>query len=275
MMDKVLVNVGDLTKMATTMKQAIREVAGYAGEVRRAIGVERGRIDDLSGFVLPRLGVTSAKVDEVRKQMAEHREYCSAVLRELRGYATAGFHNSRDMGVGGMQNVAAEGEDSDTGTADLDEMTAAMQGFQEEMRVLQETVDNIGAEVQWVAQGREAKAQNLQGEVEGMWGKIAELQQTAEELQGITGDLRDTVEGSELQVGATVVLHDLVKRADLNFQLGFLGVYDATKGRWAVELGGLTERMWVKGENLWAENGMRAKINLVEHILDGGKPGLL
>ena len=73
-----------------------------------------------------------------------------------------------------------------------------------------------------------------------MWGKIAELQQTAEELQGITGDLRDTVEGSELQVGATVVLHDLVKRADLNFQSGFLGVYDATKGRWAVELGGLT-----------------------------------
>jgi len=61
------------------------------------------------------------KVDEVRKQMAEHREYCNAVLRELRGYATAGFQYSRDMGVGGMQNVAAEKEDSDTGTADLDE----------------------------------------------------------------------------------------------------------------------------------------------------------
>jgi len=259
------------------MKQAIIELAGCAGEVRREIGVERGRIDDLSGFVLPRLRNTSAKVDEVRKQMpvAEHREYCSAVLRELRGYATAGFQHSRDMGMGGMQNVAAEGEDSDTGTADLDEMTAAMQGFQEEMRVLQETVDNIGAEVQWVAQGGESKAQNLQGEVEGVWDKIAELQRTAEELQGITGDLRGTVEGSELQMGATVVLHDLVKRADLNFQLGFLGVYDATKGRWAVELEGLTERMWVKGENLWAEDGMRAKIHLVEHILDEGKLGLL
>ena len=83
------------------------------------------------------------------------------------------------------------------------------------------------------------------------------------------------MEGSELQTGATVVLHDLVKRADLNFQLGFLGVYDATKGRWAVEVGGLTERMWVKGENLWAEDGMRAKINLIEHVLDEGKPGLL
>ena len=141
--------------------------------------------------------------------------------------------------------------------------------------VLQETVGNIGAEVQWVAQGGESKAQNLHGEVEGIWGKIAELQRTAEELQEITGGLRGTVEGSELQTGATVVLHDLVRRADLNFQLGFLGVYDATKGRWAVELGGLTERMWVKGENLWAEDGMQAKINLIEHVLDEGKPGLL
>ena len=267
--------IEDLTKTATTMKQAMIELAGCAGEVRKEIGVERGRIDGLSGFMLPRLGNTSAKVDEVRTQMAEHREYCSTVLRELRGYVNAGIQHSRDMGVGGMQNVAAEGEDSDTGTADLDEMTAAMQGFQEEMRVLQETVDNIGAEVQWVAQGGESKAQNLQGEVEGVWDKIAELQRTAEELQGITGDLRGTVEGSELQMGATVVLHDLVKRADLNFQLGFLGVYDATKGRWAVELEGLTERMWVKGENLWAEDGMRAKIHLVEHILDEGKLGLL
>ena len=34
-------------------------------------------------------------------------------------------------------------------------MTAAMQGLQEEMRVLQETVGNIGTEVQWVAQGGE------------------------------------------------------------------------------------------------------------------------
>ena len=111
--------------------------------------------------------------------------------------------------------------------------------------------------------------------MEGIWGKIAELQQTAEELQGITGDLRDTVEGPELQMGATVVLHDLVKRADLNFQLGLLGIYDETKGQWAVELGGLTERMWIKGENLWAEDGMRAKISMVEQILDEGKPGLL
>ena len=116
MMEKVLVNVEDLTKTATTMKQVIIELASCAGEVRKEIGVERGRIDDLSGFVLPRLGDTSAKVGELRKQMAEHREYCSAVLRELRGYATAGFQHSRDMGMGGMQNVAAEGEDSDTGT---------------------------------------------------------------------------------------------------------------------------------------------------------------
>ena len=37
----------------------------------------------------------------------------------------------------------------------------------------------------------------------------------------------------------------------------------------------LTERVRIKGENLWAEDGMRAKISLVEHILDEGKPGLL
>jgi hypothetical protein len=198
MMEKVLVNVKDLTRTAATMKQAIIELAGCAGEVRREIGVERGRIDDLSGFVLPRLGNTSAKVDEVRKQMAEHREYCGAVLRELRGYAAAGFQHSWVMGVGGMQNVVqsvAEGQDSDTGTADLDEMTAAVQGLQEEMRVLQETVGNSGAEVQWVAQGAESKIQNLHGEVEGVWDEVRGLQKSTRELTEITDGLRCTVHG--------------------------------------------------------------------------------
>jgi hypothetical protein len=276
MMEKALVNVEDLTKTATTMKQVIIELAGCAGEVRREIGVERGRIDDLSGFVLLRLGNTSAKVDEVRKQMAEHREYCGAVLRELRGYAAAGFQHSWDMGVGGMQNVVqsvAEGQDSDTGTADLDEMTAAVQGLQEEMRVLQETVGNIGAEVQWVAQGGESKIQSPHGEVEGVWDEVRGLQKSTRELTEITDGLRCTVEGSELQGGATVLLHGLVSRGDLNSQLGLLGTYDEARGRWAVHSEG--ENVWIKGENLWAADGLKARMSMTEHIMDAENSGLL
>jgi hypothetical protein len=137
MMEKVLVNVEDLTKTATTMKQVIIELAGCAGEVRREIGVERGRVDSLSGSVLPWLGDTSAKVNEMRTQMAEHREYCGAVLRELRGAAMAGFQHSRDVDMRGVQSVAesaAEGEGSDTGTEEPDERTAEIQRIQEEVQ---------------------------------------------------------------------------------------------------------------------------------------------
>ena len=118
-------------------------------------------------MMLPRLGTTAGAVKELRKQMAEHREYCGVVLQELRGAANAGLRRSRDVGVGGRQN-AAEREDSDMGTADLDEMTATVKRLQEEVWVVQETVGNIRAEVQWVAEGGESKAQNLHGEVEGM-----------------------------------------------------------------------------------------------------------
>ena len=40
-------------------------------------------------------------------------------------------------------------------------------------------------------------------------------------------------------------------------------------------LGDMTEKVWIKGENLWAEDGMRAKIGLFKHTLEGEKPGLL
>ena len=82
------------------MKQVIKELAGCTGEVRKEIVVERGRVDNLSGFVLLWLGNTSAKVGEVRKQMMEHREYCGVVLRELRGPAMAGLQHSRGCGRG-------------------------------------------------------------------------------------------------------------------------------------------------------------------------------
>ena len=73
----------------------------------------------------------------------------------------AGFQYSRDADVGGMQNVT-EGEGSDTGMAEPDERTAEIQRLQEEVWMLQEAVGNIGVEVQWVAQGGESRAQNLQ-----------------------------------------------------------------------------------------------------------------
>ena len=54
--------------------------------------------------------------------------------------------------MGRVQNFA-EGEGSDTGTAEPDERTAEIQRPQEEVRMLQEAAGNIGVEVQWVAQG--------------------------------------------------------------------------------------------------------------------------
>ena len=56
--------------------------------------------------------------------------------------------------------------------------------------------------------------------------------------------------------------------------MGLLGAYDETKGRWSVQL---PERgkVWIKGENLWAVDGLKARITLAEHILDGKSPGMM
>ena len=166
--EKLAKQCGKLVEMVAVMEHMTRALTGFVKEAWQGVAVERGRIDNLSGFVLPRLGNTLATVDEVQKQMAEHREYCGAVLRELRGAAIARLRHSRDVSVGGVQNVA-EGDGSDMGTVEPDEMTAELRTLQEEVRMLQEAVGNIGVEVQWVAQGGESKAQNLQGEMEGVW----------------------------------------------------------------------------------------------------------
>ena len=42
-----------------------------------------------------------------------------------------------------------------------------------------------------------------------------------------------------------------------------------------MELWDMPEKVWIQGENLWAEDGLKAKVGLVERILDGEKPGLL
>ena len=81
------------------------------------------------------------------------------------------------------------------------------------------------------------------------------------------------MEGSKLREGATVLVHGLVSRGDLNSQMGLLGKYDETRGRWAVSLGG--DNVWIKGENLWAIDGLKARMSMAEHILDEGGSGLL
>ena len=70
--------------------------------------------------------------------------------------------------------------------------------------------------------------------MEGVWGEVRGPQKSAKELTEITEGLQSTVEGSELRVGATVLMHGLVSRGDLNSQMGLPGPYDETKGRWAV-----------------------------------------
>ena len=124
------------------------------------------------------------------------------------------------------------------------------------------------------AQGGESKIQNLHGEVEGVWDEVRGLQKSTRELTEITDGLRCTVEGSELRGGATVLLHGLVSRGDLNSQLGLLGTYDEAKGRWAVRLPE-GEKVWIKGENLWAADGLKARMSMTEHIMDEENSGLL
>ena len=81
------------------------------------------------------------------------------------------------------------------------------------------------------------------------------------------------MEGSELSEGATVLVHGLVSRGDLNSQMGLLGKYDEARGRWAVSSEG--ENIWIKGANLWAIDGLKARFSIVEHILDEGGSRLL
>ena len=128
-----------------------------------------------------------------------------------------------------MVQSAAEGQDSDTETVDLNKMKVVMHMLQEEVRVLQEAAGNIRAEVQWVAQGRELKVHILQSEVECLsndLGVFRGLQKLAQELAGIVSSLQIMVEGSELSEGAAVLVHGLVSQGDLNSQMGLLGKHD-------------------------------------------------
>ena len=73
-------------------------------EARQELMAERERAGNAS-FVLPRLpvGAAAGAVEEVRKQMVEHRVYCGAILWELRGVMVAGITCSQrqfqDFGV--------------------------------------------------------------------------------------------------------------------------------------------------------------------------------
>jgi hypothetical protein len=55
--------------------------------------------------------------------------------------------------------------------------------------------------------------------------------------------------------------------------MGLLGTYDEAKGRWAVATEG--EKVWIKGENLWAVDGLKARMSMIEHIMDAENSGLL
>ena len=64
--------------------------------------------------------------------MAEHQEYCGAVLRELRPRGGPWLQDSGAQGYAGMgevQNVI-DGESADSGTTDLSETVATVQRVQ-------------------------------------------------------------------------------------------------------------------------------------------------
>ena len=121
--------------------------------------------------------------------------------------------------------------------------------------MLQGVMGSIEAEVQRVEKDGNLETDRLQVEVEGLWDKVTGLQESTNGLAEITEGVRGTMERSELQVGATVLMHDLVSQGDVKCQMGLLGAYDKTKGRWSVQLPE-GEKVWIKGENLWAVDGL-------------------
>ena len=90
--------------MMMPIKAAVLEMAGMVGEARQEIRAERGRIDNLAGFVLPQLGATVGAVEEVRKQMTEqlhHRAGPSSWTGEKATENGAGYSKADEESGGG------------------------------------------------------------------------------------------------------------------------------------------------------------------------------
>ena len=91
------------------------------------------------------------------------------------------MHSAKDGG-------GKKGSDS-AGTATSQqhsEVQSLVQRLQGEVQELQGIMNNFKAEIQWTAQGGDSKAQQLQMEVEGLWGEVrlhSEPQSSVQRLQ--------------------------------------------------------------------------------------------
>ena len=61
-----------------------------------------------------------------------------------------------------------------------------VQGLQDELQELQGAVHNFEAEIKWIAEGGDTKAQRLQAEMESVWEELrlhSEMQSSTQQLQ--------------------------------------------------------------------------------------------
>ena len=180
----------DLRGQVESLAAKLEEQAGVIDAVRAAfmearqeLMVEKGRFDNFTGFVLPRLGAAAGAVEEVRKQMAEHRSYSGAILWELRGAMVAEITCSAGAGNNGVQN-AADGAGSTLG------VTAEVQRLPEDICLVQKAVGSAEAETRRVEMDGNTEMQRLQESVESLSDEIEVLRGSTVEEQTSSKRLR-------------------------------------------------------------------------------------
>ena len=162
-------------------------------ETRQELLAERERVDNFTGFVLPRLGAAAGAAEEVRKHMAEHRAYCAAMLWELRGAMVAGVQCSAGAGSGGVRS-GADGAGSES------EAMTEVRRLQDDILSIQRAAGSAAAETRRVEMDGNTEIQRLQESVENLSDELEVLRGSTVERQvssQVLADVRVMMEGSE------------------------------------------------------------------------------
>ena len=149
---------GQVESLAAKLEKqtgVIDAVRAAFGETRQELLAERERVDNFTGFVLPRLGAAAGAAEEVRKQMAEHRAYCAAMLWELRGAMVAGNQCSAGAGSGGVRS-GVDGAGSES------EAMAEVRRLQDDILSIQRAAGSAAAATRRVEMDGNTEVQRLQ-----------------------------------------------------------------------------------------------------------------
>ena len=148
-----------LPEVIAPIMPALCEMDRRVTELKHEIAVERGWVDNFTGFVLPRLGTTAGSVEEVQRQMLCHRwqsigNTAERWLHELRGAVVAGITSAVD--ILGARVLPTEGAQEET--TEFGEAVAAVQKLQEDMRAVQDAMGSIEAEIRRVERDGDLEA---------------------------------------------------------------------------------------------------------------------